>query len=250
MRGTGVLNIALVAKRIWNVSYVYDSHEMMPFRARKNGLFRMTCEAVLERMVIAFADRNYVVNRPIQRFYRHFYGSNHISVRPNNFYLPNVLTTRSDGPRLLLYIGTSNEHRGLGALRDLAKVSNTLLIMVLPACDLGLESGVTKIALAEYPEILPSLLEGTMPYMWCCFSSNILSYRYSLPNKFFQALAFGMPIIAGKGTYLAAIIDKYDIGFVFVDGAVSQMWNTSNYERMTRNVIGLKKAIESGSVTV
>jgi glycosyltransferase involved in cell wall biosynthesis len=242
--------VALGARRLWRIPFIYDAHEMMPFRARKNGICRMAFEAMSERQIVAEAVTCYVVNKPICKFYQSVYRRQTISIRLNDFYPATSLAIRSNGCRTILYIGASNEHRGLMLLDRLAAVSVAHRVLVFPDQSGEHQVGVTQIGLADYPSRLPEVLAGSMPYMWCCFNASILSYRYSLPNKFFQALAYGIPVIVGKGTYLERLVRRYGIGVIFDDDVGGRMWNSATYENMSSNVVRLREEIHANRVHI
>ena len=51
--------------------------------------------------------------------------------------------------------------------------------------------------------------------MWASTENICLSYRLSLGNKFFQAMALGIPLLLQE-TYLADIVIKYKLGYVYI----------------------------------
>jgi hypothetical protein len=70
--------------------------------------------------------------------------------------------------------------------------------------------------------------------MLCCHGNQCLSYSYSLPNKFFQSLVVGMPVIASLGTYLAELVEKHSLGLFFNKAAKSsnfEKWHAAHFSK-------------------
>ena len=223
---------ALIAWRRWGIPYIYDAHEMVPFRNRNYGLARRSVEAWLERRVLRSARERVVVNRPIRRFYRRFYGVADIGVRVNDFFRPRDVAISDNGEPCVLYVGAA----GGGRLVRLAGASaqagcRMLLAVDRPAVAEKLMPAATVVGLEDYEAAVEEALAGTAPYMWCHLDGAILSYRFALPNKFFQAMAFGMPIVAAPGTYLARIVRVHGVGVVAGGDTLdaAQLWDRELY---------------------
>lgn len=226
--------VAWMAHRAYGVTYDYDAHEIVPFRARRTSLLRVLLEFGWERRIVRSCRACYVVNKPMRRLYRHFYGPANYAIRPNAFFPEQEIDLRADGKRLIVYVGSTGTYRRLDTLVSTAKASNAEPVLF---CDnarrVGASLGVESCdELAGYAPKLAQRASGAAPYFWCSFDGSILSYRYSLPNKFFQAVALGIPIIATRGTYLGRLVAKYGFGFT-IDGRPSDadaMWNRVQYE--------------------
>ncbi len=90
--------------------------------------------------------------------------------------------------------------------------------------------------------------------MWCCLNAQALSYKLALPNKFFQALAVGIPVIASSGTYLADLVNRYELGFVVHDGTdfadLARRVRSPEYERWVYGVAAFREAFRKGHVAI
>src|SRR5690606_35616688 len=122
---------ALLAKRLWGTPYVYDAHEMVPFRNRSYGLVRRCVEALLEGQVARGARDCLVVNRPIRRFYKRFYRVDAVSVRVNDFFADRPLSLADAGAPCLVYVGAA----GGGRLEGLAAAARQLSCRTVMAVD-------------------------------------------------------------------------------------------------------------------
>ncbi|MCR5421986.1 MAG: glycosyltransferase [Lachnospiraceae bacterium] len=60
------------------------------------------------------------------------------------------------------------------------------------------------------------------------YDPSLLNHVYAAPNKFYEALALGKPMIMAKGTGMSSIVEKYYLG-----------------ETMEYNIAGLEKAVNN-----
>lgn len=248
--------IARVVRAAYGVPYVYDSHEFGPFRNRRYGFARRCVESFLERIVVAGARETVVVNQPIKRFYRRVYRAPALRVRLNDFFPEREITVRADGEPLLVYVGAVGPARRIDPLVAFAARMNCRSVLAVDRPDLidrppGAE-GTKVIPLADYPEVLPDALAGCAPYFWCYFDAAILSYRFALPNKFFQALAYGLPIVAAEGTYVGQLVSRYKLGRVGPLEAMhpTDLWTAQAYARYRRNVRAFRGRLAAGGVSI
>lgn len=243
--------VALLANLRYGTPYTYDAHEMLPFRARRYGLLRRCLEAQLERMIVRRAQTCYVVNRPIALFYRRFYGRSDIPVRTNDFYHSAPIAADPTGPPAIAYVGATGPHRRLDLLHAAqARLSCCVVLAVETPADIPPAADRVVLGLDGYEAELQHRLAGTAPYMWCVFDPAILSYRFALPNKFFQALAFGIPIIAHPDTYVGRLARRYGIG-VSAEPAhltAEALWEPGVYRRRREAVAALHDAVRAGQV--
>ena len=64
----------------------------------------------------------------------------------------------------------------------------------------------------QYPEVL--FLESQCDIMTAIYDPAVSNHKYAAPNKFYESLILGKPVIMVKGTGMADIVKKYDIGNV------------------------------------
>ena len=55
-------------------------------------------------------------------------------------------------------------------------------------------------------------LESKCDIMLALYDPNVPNHKYAAPNKVYEALMLGKPLIMAQGTGLASLIDKYSIG--------------------------------------
>ena len=246
--------VAWLACRAYGVPYVYDAHEIVPFRARQTGLARMLLEFAWERAIVRASERCCVVNRPMRRIYRHLYGSASYDVRPNDFFPEQPAAIDSEGPRMLLYIGALGRHRGLERMLAIATAQDARLLCfcsnVAPGVDVL--PGAELHGLDGYAQRLLQLAAGAAPYLWCAFDADVPSYRHSLPNKFFQAMAMGIPVVALRGSYVGRLAAHHGIGVVLegVDDTGAAMWSGTVHAQCVRSMAAFRSAYRRGEFSI
>jgi glycosyltransferase involved in cell wall biosynthesis len=246
--------VALLAKWLFGVPFIYDAHEIVPFRARRTGFLRMLLEFGWERALVRHCTQCHVVNRPMRRFYRHLYGAADLRIRPNDFFPQRDLAIEPSGPRKIVYIGAIGRHRGLEQMVDLARRQGAALLCFsadAKAADVALLGGTVH-GIDDYEDFLVRAVSDSAPYFWCCFDTGVLSYRYSLPNKFFQAVALGIPIIAARGSYLGRLARRHGIGIVIDPSSslAAEPWSAQSYAACVHSMTAFRSAYRSGAVSV
>ena len=247
--------VALLAKKLYGVPYIYDAHEIVPFRARQTGALRMLLEFGWERALVRNCTQCHVVNRPMRRFYRHLYGAANFRISPNDFFAERDLPIDPSGRRTIVYVGAMGRHRGLEHMASLARQQDAGLLCFTAdakAQEAALLGGEVH-GIDGYEEILVRAVSGQAPYFWCCFDTGVLSYRYSLPNKFFQAVALGIPIIAAQGSYLGRLATRYGFGAVIESRssqAADDLWSARSYAACMRSMSEFRVAYRRGEVSI
>jgi glycosyltransferase involved in cell wall biosynthesis len=202
-----------------NARLIYDSHELQIHRHRKLGRLRILIEYGLEQRILRHANEVRTVNQAISTVMMDLYQiPATVRVEYNDHYThhsPGVPSI-SDRPALV-FVGKGLRGRQLEVLDRSSvelgfDVHAYLLGTRLP---ISISGRYWHYGPEKYEEHLLALARSRRSMMWCCVDTTSMSYKLATPNKFFQALAMGIPIIASKGTYLAEIVHKYGIGAVF-----------------------------------
>jgi glycosyltransferase involved in cell wall biosynthesis len=80
-----------------------------------------------------------------------------------------------------------------------------------------------------------------------------LSYELATPNKFFQALAVGIPIIASEGTYLSKIVIEHGVGVIFTGDNLREirlLLEGDAYEKWVSNISILRSRLRASEVVI
>jgi glycosyltransferase involved in cell wall biosynthesis len=144
--------------------------------------------------------------------------------------LPANPVARKDGPLLLVYIGTLESiHRGLEYIPDIcAAFCNRIEIIVGGMGELheffksasSRIANLTYIGQQDYDAALRQMANAD-----CLYGPYLLSapaHRYASPNKMYEHLALGKPLITNKGTPPAELVRQAESGFLF-DGGIDDL---------------------------
>ncbi len=127
--------------------------------------------------------------------------------------------------RIALYLGGIVQHRGLEQLIEAAAERPDLAVVMLgPSGDAYrgvLERLSVAHGVAERVRFLPPVAPGEIrrhavgaDVGIATIQATFLSYRYALPNKLFDYLHAGLPIVASDFPDMRALIDRYGVGAV------------------------------------
>jgi glycosyltransferase involved in cell wall biosynthesis len=78
---------------------------------------------------------------------------------------------------------------------------------------LGLESRVKKLSTVAPSEVVPTISQFDAAAVLPTVTGG-LNARLSLPNKLFEAIAAGLPVVAGPNVEIAGLVKTYDLGAV------------------------------------
>lgn len=246
--------VAFLARLCYGVPYTYDAHEIVPYRPRRTGALRVLMEFVWERRIVAGATDCVVVNKPMRRLYRRLYGPANYAVRPNDFFADQDIGLRPDGERLMVYVGSTGQRRQLDTMVRLTRAGGGQVLLVCQdAARVAAALGVTRFCeLAGYQPVLARHCEGQAAYFWCSFDVSVLSYRYSLPNKFFQAVALGIPVVVSQGSYLARLVRRHGFGVAISDAPAdaARLWDRAGYEQAVASMRSFRTLLREGRVVL
>lgn len=236
--------IGFYLARYFKIELIYDAHEVEFHRNRKNSFFRVAFDMYIERKIIEYSSSIIVVNVPILQLYQKIYNiqKNKINIIDNNHFKPcfnySIEKYNKENKKIsIVYVGAGINGRKLESL-----VQNNLLTKI--NLDGFFLSNIPKNALKNgwtigsknYLPELKELVKHKKCIMWCCVDNICLSYQLSLPNKFFQAIAIGIPVIAYKGTYLSEIVSEHKLGYIYdnnnLEDIVNNMKKDENYHNL------------------
>ena len=166
--------------------------------------------------------------------------------------------------RIALYQGYLQEDRGLDTLLLAAHYLNPGIIIVLMGANYGKTEAQLRILiqherLEDHVKILPAVPYSEL-LMWTS-SADIgltvlppdysLSIRLCLPNKFFEYIMAGLPILSSNLDAISNMIHLYRVGHVLPDltpSAIGQAINTmlANQEELTYMRANALNAVRSG----
>lgn len=258
-----MLPVAAAAKKKYGGRLLYDSHELFPeqeFTEKERRRWRQ-----LEASHISAADRVVTVNPSIAQLMESAYGLPRVEVIYNAEWLPDMPPETNNKylhqqlglplqARILLYQGGLSQHRNLdGLVRAMAVLCDpTIHLVYLGSGPMlhSLQSLVLEIGLTANVHFIPAVPQaellrytaaasvGVIPYVETC-----LNTRYCTPNKLFEFVAAGLPIIGSDLTEVRRLLTNHDIGMVVdmrdpesLAAAIRDMFTPTNLERYRVNI--------------
>jgi len=227
----GTLPIGVILKKIFNIKLIYDAHEYETERTGLNGV-RKKMAIKFERLLIKYIDSIVVVNHTIAKEYIKKYNlTDNIYVVYNcpssnqnaNQSSSSILKQLHEIPanyELFLYQGALCQGRGIEILLKVfsqQQFENKVLMFmgyghykdkILDYArrfeNIYYQQAVAMEQIAEYTssaDVGLSLIENVS-----------LSYYYCLPNKLFEYILNGLPVLASNFPEMQAVIKEYNVG--------------------------------------
>jgi glycosyltransferase involved in cell wall biosynthesis len=251
------LPVAVTAARHTGAKVVFDAHEYSPGQAMYAfGRQRFQYGGYVDHLLRNFASRAdavVTVAEGIAGLYRENYGVAPEVVMNAPTYIE-VPSRPVDRRKIqLIHHGGVNPHRRLEVLVEMMRFLPTHYFLTFMFVG-GVEGYVTRLkALAERiapgriffrDAVAPSDVVTTIASFdigACVIPPEPLSYRYSLPNKFFDMIMAGLGVVVGPSPEMARLVRKYRCGAVsegFGPKDVAQvigMLSTQDIDRMKQN---------------
>ncbi len=220
-----------IVSRLSGKKLVYDSHE---YFTGQHGLAEKRIRHALwkraERMIVPGIRYMITVSESIAELYRSEYGVNPLVVRnvaPSVAHLTpyeRIKLGAEEGELLVVFQG-SGINAGRGAEELIAAMSRLegIRLVIIGSGDI-IESLRLKVMEGEDGDnvhFIPRMTwEEMMKYTMCCDTGlsldtdTCINQRYSLPNKLFDYIAAGIPVVVSPLPEVSAIIKRYGCGLI------------------------------------
>lgn len=256
------LPAAVVLKFLTGAGLIYDAHELETERNGLAGTMQWVSRWI-ELLLIGFADGTMVVSDTIAEHYRTRYqGVKPVVVRnipkPFGESLAPVSLREKLGLKtkdcLFLYLGGLVPGRGVEALLDTFSKLRSNHHLVFMGGGVLEERVLVSVSSSNrihwVPPVTPAevLAYAKGADVGLCFIEDIcLSYRYSLPNKFFEYLLAGLPVAVYDLPEQKKIVEKYDCGWVLQKkaSALSIFFEGLKVEEISAKKTGVVKAVKN-----
>ncbi len=224
------LPAAFLAAKIRKKKIIYDTHEY--FTETPELVHRPKVQAVwqkIENFIFPKLQVIITVNDSIAELYKKKYNKNLQVVRniPPT-YIPSRLKTRKEldlpeNKHILILQGTGiNKDRGAEeVLTAMQYLQNCILLIIGSGDVLPALQKITKELKLENKVIFKTKMPFEELRQYTCNSDlglaidkdTNLNYHFSLPNKLFDYIHAGIPVLASDLPELKKIINRYDIGY-------------------------------------
>jgi glycosyltransferase involved in cell wall biosynthesis len=259
------LPLCFVLKLLKRAKLVYDAHELETETQQSKGL-RKVLSKFLERALIRFANEVIVVSPSIAKWYQSTYGLSNVSCIKNipgdkGFLnaqahdLKSKLSVSSDG-LLFIYQGIVGHERGVErTLRLFSNAQKDRHILFLGYGDLvgEVKKYAKKFSNIHYhPAVKISELASytsAADVGLQLISPTCKSYYYCLPNKTFEYLFAGLPLLSSRLLEIERLVDDYHCGWLLpeADDRAIDFINKLTLDKCKFMAAGVSKAAGSFS---
>jgi len=224
---TDTLPAAFLASKLKGVELIFDAHELFPEVPELNNRpFVKKIWTKIEDLFFPHLKTCYTVCESIADYYNQKYGINMQVVR-NIPYKRNFQDKilKYGSKKIILYQGALNKGRGLEwVIAAMPYVENAILVIIGSGdVEMQLKMQVESAQLkdkvlflgrkdaSELYKYTPSAAIGL-----CLLDDVGLSYHYALPNRIFDYLHAGVPVLATRFPEIQKIVSTYNTG-VLID---------------------------------
>lgn len=240
---------------------VYDSHELyLELPELVNRKFKRKLWQILERIMLKKVDIGLTVSQSIALELKSRYGKDFIVVR-NLPISKRLIGNGSVSGNIIFYQGALNIGRGLEKLiAAMQYVDNAGLViagsgdvenqLISLTAQLGLSQKVHFTGRLS-PENLHT--EVSKATIGVSLEENMgLNYRYALPNKLFDYIQAGVPVLVSDMPEMIAIVEQYEVGQTIscyasphqlAERLVKMLADTSGLQKWRENALNAAKGL-------
>lgn len=212
-----------------NIRLVYDSHEVFCEVPELQATpFKKKLWEKLEGFLVPRLKTAITVNESIKQYFEKKYGTPFQVVRNiPDLAVPLVQKTRADlklpeDVSILILQGAGlNVNRGVEELIESMQFTHKVLLLIIGSGDVWskLPTLIETFKVTEKVKLISKLQKSELTHYTQLANLGIsidkdtnLNYKWSLPNKVFDYIHAGIPILASRLTEIEKIIEQYNIG--------------------------------------
>lgn len=224
-----VLPLSVLLKFATRCRLVYDTHELETEVAGAKGV-RKRLSKLVERVLIRFVDHIVVVNDAIAEWYREAYARTDVTVVKNVPYQAKATPEKTDLLReefgiadehmVFLYQGLLGRGRGIEMLLDVfAKIESDkhVVFMGYGPLEESIKEMARRCDNIHYKSAVPpervAMFTAGADVGVSIIENVSLSYYLSLPNKVFEYLNGGLPVIVSDFPVVGGWVDSLKCGW-------------------------------------
>jgi glycosyltransferase involved in cell wall biosynthesis len=208
---------------------IYDAHELETHRTGMSNFF-VFVSILLEKILIKWVDKTIVVSPSIQEFYKNKYPFKNVYLLRNipqkimssfrNQVFNKKFSIELDDI-IFIYQGILNYGRGVEFLcqtfQNVSKKKHIVFMGYGPLEAYVKSYSTNNINIHFMPAVKPSEIAHytSGADIGICLIENVsLSYYFSLPNKFFEYIHSGLPVISSNFPDMKELVCEYNVGWV------------------------------------
>jgi len=257
-----------LVSRLKKIPLIYDSHELFcEVPELLHAPLKRKIWLTIEGWIVPKLKTCITVNESIAGIYSKkykvpFQSIRNISEYPENFHVrPRAALGLPEDKKILLLQGAGiNIDRGAEELIDAMPDVESAVLLIIGSGDVWeiLEKKVKAGALSDKVKLISKLPKSELMHYTCnadlalsLDKNTNLNYYYSLPNKIFDYINAGVPILASHLPEIEKIIVTYDIGDFIPDhrpgsiaGKINDLLHSGDLERYRKNTLTAKKELK------
>lgn len=200
---------------------IYDSHELFTeVPELQNKTLKKKVWLKLEALFIKKAKAHYTVCQPIADYYNELYKIDMKVVRnlPFSSQFPDDYEKREN---ILIYQGALNKDRGIDLMIDAMQYIPDYKLLIAGKGDLEkeLQNQVEELSLQDRVIFTGNLdfkelqkITKTAKIGFSLEQGTSLNYKYALPNKIFDYIQYGVPVLCSNLPEMSKIITDFKVG--------------------------------------
>lgn len=212
--------------KIKSIPLVFDSHELFTeVPELVNRPFVKKIWVIIEKLFLPKIKFGFTVCNSIAEIYKNKYKIELRVVRnlPFKFYANHNTTEFFDrNKKIIIYQGSLNIGRGIELVIDTMKYLDDFLFLIAGEGDIskqlrdrvkqfGLEEKINFLGRIPVSELYKYTMQANLGIS---LEENLgLNYYYALPNKLFDYIQAGVPVLTSDFPEMSVIVKKYNIGF-------------------------------------
>ncbi|MDX9747728.1 MAG: glycosyltransferase family 4 protein [Paludibacter sp.] len=224
---TDTLTACYLASAIRRKKLIFDAHELFPeVPELQQRHFVKKVWQTIENLIIPRLNRTLTVCESIAGYYNQKYGIDMQVVRNVPYlreYTDSISLPVENGKKIILYQGALNTGRGLEwVIEAMPQIDNAILYIIGDG-DLReqLKQQVSKLKLNDRV-VFHGKVDASELYRYtpsadlglCLLENKGLSYYFSLPNRIFDYLHAGVPVLSSPFPEIKKIVETYKTGIL------------------------------------
>ncbi len=225
------LPVCAILKFFLGYKLIYDCRELYPFLAGlREKKINQTVIRLVEKLFITSANKVMVTGKMDKEFIEKYYGLNNVLILRNlpqrrNINPVNIrkIFNINNALPILIYQGVLLEGRGIPLIIKALEISNNFNFLILGdgpfknkyealANNSKVKDKIIFAGRISQSQLLNYTASATIGLS--IIENLTKSYYYALPNKLFEYLMAGLPVIISPLPQMAEIVNKYKVGEV------------------------------------